>query len=80
MKKSILSSPPLKRMTDKVFAKGELVQMIYEASPWIDSIGIVLEDYPKEQDPKYMDTLVHVFYTDGKEVWTPFVFLEKVEE
>jgi hypothetical protein len=67
-------------MTEKVFVKGELVQMIYEASPWMDTIGIVLEDYPKERDPEYADTLVHVFYTDGKDIWTPFVFLEKVKD
>ena len=67
-------------MTDRVFAKGELVQMIYEASPWLDTIGIVLEDYPTDEKPEYMDTLVHVFYTDGQDIWTPFVFLEKVED
>ena len=69
-------------MTDKVFTKGELVQMIHDVSPWESAIGIVLESYPKEkkEEQPSLDTLVHVFYTDGKDIWTPFVFLEKVKD
>ena len=67
-------------MTKKVFAKGQLVELTHDVSPWENTLGIVLEDYPKEETPEYADTLVHVFYTDGKEIWTPFVFLEKVKD
>jgi len=69
-------------MTRKVFSKGQLVELIHDVSPWENALGIVLEDYPKgkKQEHSSLDTLVHVFYADGKEVWTPFVFLEKVEE
>ena len=50
-------------MTKKVFAKGQLVELTHDVSPWENTLGFVLEDYPKEESPEYADTLVHVFYT-----------------
>jgi hypothetical protein len=64
----------------KSLAEGQLVQMIADVSPWMDTIGVVLEDFPTFKDPTYRDSLVHVLYTDGRDIWTPFLFLKKVNE
>ena len=66
---------------EKSFRAGELVRLI-EHFEWYPHVGIVLEDYPTKMQESFSpnDTLVHVLYNDGKDIWTPFVFLERFEE
>ena len=74
MKRSMKSA----RSSKINFKAGELVRLIEEFELWPHTIGVVLSDHPMEQE-EYSpnDSLVHVLFADGKDIWTPHVFLER---
>ena len=62
----------------KSFKAGELITLLQEFEQW-PMFGIVLEDYPSKQSGNAPhDSMVHVLYVDGKDIWTPHVFLERI--
>ncbi len=74
MKKNMKSFHPSKIN----FKAGELVRLIEEFELWPHTIGVVLSDHPMEQKGSSPnDALVHVLFADGKDIWTPRVFLER---
>lgn len=80
MKKSMKSarSSKVKKLPCRTFKfkAGELVTLMQEFEQW-PMFGIVLEDYPKSGTGPH-DSMVHILYVDGKDIWTPHVFLERI--
>ena len=70
--------------TKRSFKAGELVRLKKNMVSFIDmyyrghTIGVVLSDHPMEQgEYSPNDALVHILFADGKDIWTPHVFLER---